>query len=333
MKGLGVGIWTFGMGSERYVSDGYKPYLTVEERIARIGQLEGVSGLEVTFPNDVDEESLGSFSDLMNENELTLCGLGVELVCDREWATGSFTSPDAEVRQKSIALTQRAMDLAAKMDVKTVSLWLGQDGFDYAFQKDYVQAWQWLIEGLQEAAAYRPGVNLALEYKTSEPQMACYVNSGGKALALAQATGSENVGVNLDLGHALNARENPAEIAAVLLSAGRLFHIHINDNYAWADDDMPVGTVHFTQYLEFFYWLHKLNYDGWVSLDLYPYREDPMEACRTSIDFVNRCMALTAREDFQSLVESHRHQGSQAIRKVYEMLFARSDWEKPEGAR
>ncbi len=324
MKGLGVGIWTFGMGSERYVSDGYKPYLTVEERIAQIGRLNGVTGLEVTFPNDVDEDSLKTFSSLMAENALTPCGLGVELVCSREWATGSFTSPDAAIRRKSIALTQRAMDMAAELDVKTVSLWLGQDGFDYAFQKDYVQAWQWLIEGLQEAAAHRPEINLALEYKTSEPQMACYVSSGGKALALAQATGCTNVGVNLDLGHALNARENPAEIAAVLLSAERLFHVHINDNYAWADDDMPVGTVHFTQYLEFFYWLQKLDYDGWVSLDLYPYREDPMEACQTSIEFVNRCRVMTAREDFQSLVESRRHQGSQAIRGIYEMLFGKS---------
>ncbi len=323
MKGLGVGIWTFGMGSERYVSDGYKPFLTVPERIEKIGQLAGVTGVEVTFPNDVDEESLTTFSSLLAEKNLTPCGMGVELVCDRKWADGSFTSPDPATRQNAINLTQRAMDLAARMGVNTVSLWLGQDGFDYAFQKDYVQAWRWLVAGLQAAAAHRPEINLALEYKTSEPQMACYVNSGGKALALAQATGCENVGVNLDLGHALNARENPAEIAAVLLAAGRLFHIHINDNYAWADDDMPVGTVHFTQYLEFFYWLEKLGYDGWVSLDLYPYREDPLEACRTSIEFVQRCQALAARADFQSLVEANRNHGSQTIRSIYELLLGK----------
>lgn len=322
MKGLGVGIWTFGMGSERYVSDGYKPFLTVEERIEKIASLEGVDGLEVTFPNDVDEETMSTFSELLAEKGLTPCGLGVELVCDRKWATGSFSSPDADMRQHAIELTQRAMDMAGELDIKTISLWLGQDGFDYAFQKDYVQAWEWLIAGLQESASYRSDINLALEYKTSEPQMACYVNSGGKALALAQATGMKNVGVNLDLGHALNARENPAEIASVLLASDRLFHIHINDNYAWADDDMPVGTVHFVQYLEFFYWLEKLDYDGWISLDLYPYREDPIAACQTSIEFVKNCQALVHKPEFKAMVEAARFNGSQAIRDIYQMIFA-----------
>ncbi len=176
MKGLGVGVWTFGMGSERYVSDGYKPYLTLEERIAKVSTLKGISGIEVTFPNDVNADTAHKFRALINQYGLSLCGMGVELVCDKEWQSGSFASPDPRRREKAISLTRAAMDMAAEFGVSNVSLWLGQDGFDYVFQDDYAAAWQRLVEGVREAANHRSDVTLGLEYKTSEPKMACYVN-------------------------------------------------------------------------------------------------------------------------------------------------------------
>lgn len=321
MKGLGVGIWAFGMGSERYVSDGYKPFLPLVDRLDQAASIKGIDSVEVTYPNDVDADSLPQFKKLLAERGLSVSGLGVELVCDRQWKSGSFSSPDPARREKSIELTRGAMDVAAELGVKTVSLWLGQDGFDYVFQADYVEAWNHLVEGLRIAASYRDDIQLGVEYKTSEPQMACYVNSGGKALALALATGKENVGITLDVGHALNARENPAEIAAVLLSAKRLFHIHLNDNYSWADDDMPVGSVHLLQFLELFYWLDKLAYAGRMSLDLYPYREDPRDACQTSVYFVEKMLKLARDPKFQEMISRNHHRGSQTIHKVYQMLL------------
>lgn len=321
MKGLGVGVWTFGMGSERYVSDGYKPYLTLEERIAKVSTLKGISGIEVTFPNDVNADTAHKFRALINQYGLSLCGMGVELVCDKEWQSGSFASPDPRRREKAISMTRAAMDMAAEFGVSNVSLWLGQDGFDYVFQDDYAAAWQRLVEGVRDAANHRSDVTLGLEYKTSEPKMACYINSGGKALALAQATGKANVGITLDVGHAINARENPAEIAAVLLAEKRLFHIHLNDNYSWSDDDMPVGSVHFLQYVELLYWLKKLNYAGWLSLDLYPYRDDPIEACQTSVHFVSKMQNLVNQPNFDRLIEENRASGSRSVRAVYELLL------------
>ncbi|MEN6436030.1 MAG: sugar phosphate isomerase/epimerase family protein [Anaerolineaceae bacterium] len=323
MKGIGVGVWSFGMGTDRYVGNGYKPYMKVEERVAQIAKLPNVTGLEVTFPNEVDTKSTKQFKALLDQHGLKLCGMGVEIVCDGQWKTGSFTSPDPQRREKTISMVREAMDVAAEFGVSTVSLWLGQDGFDYVFEEDYEFAWNSLVEGLRTVANHRPDIQLGLEYKTSEPKMANYVNSGGKALALAYATGKKNVGITLDVGHALNARENPAEIAAVLLAEKRLFHLHLNDNYAWADDDMPVGSVHLIQFLELFYWLKKMNYDGWLSLDLYPYRDNPTEACRTSLHFIEKLQNLVDQPGFDKVVESNRYAGSRSVRAMYELLMGK----------
>jgi xylose isomerase len=47
--------------------------------------------------------------------------------------------------------------------------------------------------------------------------------------------------------------------------------------------------------LEFFYWLKRTGYDGWLSIDQYPYREDGLEAVREGVN---------AMEGFARLVDS-----------------------------
>ena len=95
------------------------------------------------------------------------------------------------------------------------------------------------------------------------------------------------MGVTIDAGHALAGYENLAESAVILTDFGKkLFHMHFNDNYRSWDDDMIVGSVHFVEYLELLFWLKEIGYDGWYSMDQYPYREDGQGALRSSIEFL-----------------------------------------------
>lgn len=300
MEKISIGVWSFGMGTDRYVGKGYKPYINFHERTDRISRIEGVKGIEITYPNDVNFDNLEQVKGELATRGLKVAAVGIEHVCDAEWQFGSFTANDKARREKTINLTKEGMDIAHELGADVINLWLGQDGFDYVFQTDYQEAWTRLIDGLQQCADYRPEIKIGLEYKTSEPKLNCLINNGGKALALAMGTGRANVGITLDVGHAFNARENPAEIASVLLAEKRLFHLHLNDNYGWADDDMPVGTVHWPQYIELFYWLKKLNYSGWYSLDLYPYRDDAVEACTTSIEFIYKVLNLVEDPGFEA---------------------------------
>jgi sugar phosphate isomerase/epimerase len=319
---LSVGVWAFGMGTDRYVGEGYKDYMTFEERVRAISKLDGVDGIEITYPGDINEDNYEKIKPLLDEGSLSISGMGVELVCDKEWKDGSLSAIDPARRAKSVKLVKKAMDFAVTAGVKTVCLWLGQDGFDYVFQNDYAKAYQYLVDSLKECAIYNPKVNLGLEYKVSEPKMSCMVKNAGMALAIAQATGCENVGITLDVGHAFNAGENPAEVASILHSQNRLFHIHINDNYRIADDDMPVGSVHWPQYFEFFYWMKRLGYKGWYSLDQYPYRDDPSEACKASITFVNGAVNFVNNKLPDDFVTGTEAVPSRKLQELFQMFFA-----------
>lgn len=319
---LSLGIWAYGTCSDRYVGNGYKPFIGFKERLERVSKLEDINGVEICYPCDINEDNIDEIKSILDSYKLEISCLIVEIVCDEEWKTGSFTSPNPERRKKTIEITKGAMKVAKQLGIKTINLWLGQDGFDYVFECNYSEAWNNLIEGLRECADYCPEINIGIEYKVSEPKMKCLINSGSKVLALANAVGRENIGAVLDVGHAINADENPAEIASILIQEGKLFHLHLNDNYRIADDDMIVGSVHTMQYLELLYWLEKLEYEGWYSLDLYPYREDASEACTTSIEFLKGANAfvkdIIKSDDYLS---DTNLSSSNKLTKLYNKMF------------
>jgi xylose isomerase len=51
-----------------------------------------------------------------------------------------------------------------------MTLWLGQDGFDYPFQSDYLALWDACAEALRVIAAHNPQIDVSLEYKPNEPR-------------------------------------------------------------------------------------------------------------------------------------------------------------------
>ena len=55
---------------------------------------------------------------------------------------------------------------------------------------------------------------------------------------------------------------------------------------------MIVGTVHTVCYLETLYWLDRCRYDGWLSMDQYPYREDAAGAIGESIQWLRHFSAI-----------------------------------------
>ena len=71
----------------------------------------------------------------------------------------------------------------------------------------------------------------------------------------------------------------PAQALALCRAHGvRHLHLHLNDSFAHMDDDLMPGTAHTLYYLEFFYWLRRVDYQGYITFDLFPYREKAAEA-------------------------------------------------------
>lgn len=298
-----AGIWAFGGCGDRFLLSGYRDDKPVGERIKEAACVPELKGVELNYPVDVTEANLLEVKEALKANNLEASIIGIDHSGQRKWQWGSLAAIDANTRREAIELAQRGMDIAARLGAGQINIWLGQDGFDYCFQVDYQKAWRWLVQGLKEIAGYRSDVRVCVEYKPKEPRTHSFINNAAKALLLVQEVGLENIGVTIDVGHALNAGENVAEALAFLAEHGKMFHFHFNDNYRSWDDDLLVGSVHLIEYIELLYWLKKVNYNGWYSLDIFPYREDPVKVCQESIATLKGILRLLERMGTEHLEE------------------------------
>jgi len=279
-----TGTWVFGMVGDRFLLSGYRKGLDVLERIASIAEIEGISGVELLYPADF-ADGVDRVDEAIEGTGLDCAAVGVDLAGDPRWKFGSLSSKDARIRNEAIELIKNGMDVASSLGTKRVNIWPGQDGYDYAFEVDYSNSWEWFVEGISSAASYRSDVLLCVEYKPREPRIRSLIDTSARALLLCNEVGLGNVGVTVDIGHAIQAGENIAEVIHMLSRARKLFHIHLNDNRGGWDDDMILGSVRLVEFLEMVDALDRVGYDGWLSVDVYPYREDPQKVVAESVSF------------------------------------------------
>jgi len=252
----------------------------MEEMLDLAVKVDGLDGLELVGNWHVNDDNIVDVAKMFDDRGLTICLLTPDLWTQAKWGKGSIAAAAADTRRAGIDEVKKVMDWGAELDCPYVNVWPGQDGYDYSFQADYTDALKWLRDGLAECAEHNSKVKVLVEYKIKEPRTHCFVNSAAKVVLLTEDI--DKVGVLLDVGHSLAAGENVAEAAALIADYGKLDYLHLNDNYRSWDDDMMVGAVHLVEYLELVYWLKRLDYKGWLTLDIFPYREDGVQAATQS---------------------------------------------------
>lgn len=288
----------FGNQSDRWCNLGYKQDKTVEELFEAASKVKGLDGVELFGTWHINEQNVDKVKELTEKYNFGVSTLIVDLFVNPKYGSGSLASFDLKVRKDAVADIKKYMDIAPKLNCNILDIWLGQDGYDYPFQVDYLKAWKYLLEGFAECSDHNKKVKLAIEYKIREPRNHCYLATVGKTLAMLERIGKDNLGITMDVGHGFFAYENVAEsIALCKIYGNRLFHMHFNDNYGFADDDLIVGAFHFQDYLELLYWLKKVGYQGWYSLDQFPYRDEGIGACSESIAMIRSMIKLIDKVD------------------------------------
>ena len=88
--------------------------------------------------------------------------------------------------------------------------------------------------------ATTPNTTFAIEYKLKEPRTRLLWSTATATLVNIEDTGVDNLGVVIDFGHSLFAKENPAEALHLLHARGRLVDIELDDNYReWTTTSPP----------------------------------------------------------------------------------------------
>jgi xylose isomerase len=282
----------------------YQPAKGLAERLEMVQQVRGIDGIEVVYPGDfVDPPAALT---LIGDSGLPVSAVNLNVKSAKKWQPGSFTATDPQLRADAVADLKTAMDLAAELGAGMVTCCPLIDGHNYAFQADYLKQWHWLEEGLAEGARYRSDVKVSLEYKLNESRNFCILPDMGRTLYLCERLGLPNVGVTMDVGHALVAKETPAEVLCLAGEAGRLFYVHLNDNGREWDWDMLPGSVNLWDLVEMLFYMDRLDWDGWLAYDVSTRNGDPIEMMSATISIVEAAWALLdklGRDRLQGFVD------------------------------
>ncbi len=262
--------------------------ITSLDLIERAATVPGLSAVDFNFPDHLEGTSAKEIRAKLDSLGVSLNGFAMRYYSDPGFKKGALAHPDKAMRDKALDLTLRGLDAMAEAGGDLMTLWLGQDGFDYSFQADYLRMWDDVAEALRVITAHNPAVDISIEYKPNEPRSFSLLPDVATTLLMVSDVGAKNMGVTLDFAHVLYADEMPAYAAALIARRSRLLGVHLNDGYAKRDDGLVAGSVHVIQTLELLYVLEKLGYRNAIYFDTFPDAVglDPVQECSANISAV-----------------------------------------------
>ena len=272
------------------------PLLTTDKLIGRAGTVKGLTDLDLNYPDHAGD-NLDHILKVIQDNGLGVNGFAMRYYTNPAFKLGAFTNPDKRVRQEAIDLTKEGIDAARKLNVNLMTIWLGQDGFDYGFQANYKKLWQDEIDGIQEVALHDKECQISIEYKPNEPRAYSLLSNLSSTLLAIKEIDLSNLGVTLDFAHILYADEQPAFSAAMVSRNSKILGLHLNDGYGKRDDGLMVGSVHQLATIELLYQVYKDGYDGTIYFDTFPDASglDPVKECETNIRTVKTMLKVVKK--------------------------------------
>ncbi|QIB74535.1 sugar phosphate isomerase/epimerase [Halogeometricum borinquense] len=189
----------------------------------------------------------------------------------------SVINPDPDLRAWRVEYTKRAIDLATSTGAPAVCLATGRPLPGTLPD----EAYQFLLDSLHDILDYAEprGVDVGIEF---EPEL--LIECTDEVLTLIDDVGRDNLGVNLDIGHAAVYGEDLRE--SIEQSAGHITGVHLEDiaggirgkhyHLVPGDGDLDFDAV--------FDALDSIGYDGFVTLELYTYPDRPDEAAARAFE-------------------------------------------------
>lgn len=209
-------------------------------------------------------------------------------------ANGFFTDPTGEptfepslchvdkgVRDRRLNYVKNCIDLAKEVGAKNVSITSGMCLPGNPPGKALATFKESLKKILEEAE--KKEINIGIEY---EPGL--LIENGAELSHLIEVMGSKRLGANLDLGHAEVIGEDIPHLLEKL--KGKIWNIHLEDikdrkHYHLIPGQ---GTMDFQSILKA---LTSTGYDGFLTLELYTYVDNPVSAAEQSLAYLQPLLA------------------------------------------
>ena len=263
-------------------------HFSIEDTIRKIAEL-GYQGIEVladvphAWPAGLLPERKKSIRDHLDKHGLAIANVNafmMNAVADPRqpyWHPG-WTDPDPHYRAIRREHTKRALKLAAEIGAPNITT---EPGGLLAAGQTWEQAADTFYDELM------PCIELAESQEVRlliEPEPELLIEKFGEYLRFIERIDSPWVGLNFDIGHAYCVSEDPQDWVARMAPHTR--HYHFEDIAATRVHKHLIpghGAIDFGATMAE---IAKTGYDGWLTVELYPYIDNPDDAAREAREYL-----------------------------------------------
>jgi sugar phosphate isomerase/epimerase len=281
-----------------YSSNAYLNF-SIEETIARIAGL-GYAGLELladvphAWPAGLLPEQRQAIRRCLDEHGLAISNVNafmMHAVADprQPFWHPSWIERDPHYRAIRREHTKRALTLAKELGGPSIQTEPGGPLSRGA-------SWQAALKVFYDELM--PCVELAQQlgvFLLIEPEPGLLIERFDQYLELAGRIDSPWLGLNFDIGHAFCMQEDPCEWIPRM--APHTKHYHLEDIAADRKHRHLVPGEGVIDFAGIFREIAKSGYQGWVTVELYPYIDDPDQAGRDAKRFLDNILQTAARSD------------------------------------
>ncbi|GAC1464749.1 MAG: sugar phosphate isomerase/epimerase [Isosphaeraceae bacterium] len=187
----------------------------------------------------------------------------------------SFIDPEPNYRQVRIDHTRRALSLCAELGAPHITT---EPGGPIAPGQSRQEAIDLFVEVLKPLAEHAEQLGVLL---LIEPEPGLLLETTDQYLEVAERVNAPSIGLNFDVGHAYCVREDIPRAIAKL--SPHIRHYHVEDIAADRVHHHLVPGTGAIDFLEVFQAIQRTGYQGWITVELYPFGEDPDGAARDAL--------------------------------------------------
>jgi len=245
----------------------------------------GYDGVELLFggshlhPDDTDENDVAAVANALDDSGLEISNCNAFMISAEDFQHPSYIEEDAEYRQERVDYTCDALHLADAFDADSISI---QPGGPIPLGKSREWGMETFAESVRELVptAERLGVDVLVE-----PEPDLLIETSDQFLDFAGRLDSEAIGCNFDAGHLFCVGEDPA--AAVESLGAHTPHYHLEDipaDRTHEHTQLGDGAMDIDGFLRA---VEDSGYDGFVTVELYPYQETAAQTARDAYAYLD----------------------------------------------
>lgn len=265
-----------------FSANAFRKY-TLKETIRILADI-GYEGIEImadiphAYPPHLNLKDKEEIRRTLAENHLCVSNINAFMMhAEGDTWHPSWIERDPALRNRRITHTLNCIDLAAELGAPSISTEPGGP----LVGMDPTKAASIFLEGLKRVESRARDKNIRV---LIEPEPDLLVESSRQFLELFQLLDKEVFGLNFDIGHFYCVGEDPALLVKKL--APYTAHFHLEDIAASRKHHhlmLGSGAIDLKGVLRE---IEVSGFNGFVTVELYPYEESPVEAAQEAFDYL-----------------------------------------------